>query len=79
MLGNGAGTVSRVALPRVLAAASRLREMLNARARLYTGQPHCHPLEWDEIAGSLLLQSRQVFFSFSNADSYANYSSNYLA
>ena len=55
VLGNGAGTVPRVALSRVLATTTRLREMLDPRARLSAGQPHCHPLERDEIAGKFLV------------------------
>lgn len=51
VLGDGARTVPRVAMPRILEAATHLREMLDPCARLSAGQSHCHPLEWDEIAG----------------------------
>lgn len=51
VLGDGARTVPRVAMPRILETATHLREMLDPCARLSAGQSHCHPSEWDEIAG----------------------------
>lgn len=51
VLGDGARIVPRVAMPRILETATHLREMLDPCARLSAGQSHCHPPEWDEIAG----------------------------